>query len=139
MHCRSVQYEHVRIGRDTGLVLSCRNLKSYICFKANTILFYYIRLNAVVMFKLPVIMLDMMRGRMTSFSIRIRISPGKPKYCLWRGEREAYSLTTTPKLIPERLGEKTEPAHEDCLKDLSQKSCVYSCGRRIDGCNATSL
>lgn len=47
-------------------------------------------------------MLEMMSGRMTSFNIRIRISPGKPKYCLSREERDAYSLTNTPKPIPER-------------------------------------
>lgn len=55
---------------------------------------------AIVLATLPVIMLDMMSGRMTSLSILIRTSPGKPKYCLSRLDRDAYSLTTRPKLIP---------------------------------------
>lgn len=47
-------------------------------------------------------MLEMISGRMRSFSMRMRISPGKPKYCLWRWDRDAYSLTTRPKPIPEK-------------------------------------
>ncbi len=73
------------------------------------------------MFKLPVIMLEMMSGRMTSFSIRMRISPGKPKYCLWRWERDAYSLTTTPKLIPERSAERQSNCKEFWFQ-LKEKS-----------------
>lgn len=57
---------------------------------------------------LPVIMLEMMSGRMTSFSIRMRISPGKPKYSLSSWDRDAYSLTTTPKPIPERSGGRSQ-------------------------------
>lgn len=49
---------------------------------------------------LPVIMLEMMRGRITSLSILIRSSPGKPKYCLSRCESAAYSLTNKPSPIP---------------------------------------
>lgn len=52
---------------------------------------------------LPVIMLEMMSGRMMSFSIRMRMSPGKPKYSLSRWDRDANSLTRTPKPIPERF------------------------------------
>lgn len=55
-----------------------------------------------IWFELPVIMLEMMSGRMRSFSMRMRISPGKPKYCLWRWDRDAYSLVTRPKPIPEK-------------------------------------
>lgn len=51
-------------------------------------------------FKIPVIMLETMSGRMTSFSIRMRISPGKPKYCLSRLDRLAYSRTAVPKQTP---------------------------------------
>lgn len=54
----------------------------------------------------PVIMLEIMSGRMMSFNIRIRISPGKPKYCLSRWERDAYSLTTMPRPIPETLNQR---------------------------------
>lgn len=49
---------------------------------------------------LPVIMLEMMRGKITSFNILIRSSPGKPKYFLSRWESVAYSLTNTPSPIP---------------------------------------
>lgn len=52
--------------------------------------------------EVPVIMLETMSGRITSWSIRIRISPGKPKYCLSRLDRLAYSLTAIPKQAPGR-------------------------------------
>lgn len=55
---------------------------------------------------LPVIMLEMMSGRMTSFSIRMRISPGKPKYTVLRLDRDAYSLTRMPTPIPETIRER---------------------------------
>lgn len=48
------------------------------------------------------IMLETMSGRITSWSSRIRISPGKPKYCLSRLDRSAYSLTAIPKQAPGR-------------------------------------
>lgn len=48
----------------------------------------------------PEIMLETTSGRMTSFSIRIRISPGKARYCFPGLDRLADSLTTTPKQRP---------------------------------------
>lgn len=86
----------------------------------------------IVTFKLPVIMLEIISGRMTSFSIRIRISPGKPKYCLSRLERDAYSLTKTPKLIP---GRKKELNHINFLLSVKDKK-VSVLKSQTDSCDA---
>lgn len=55
----------------------------------------------------PVTMLETMSGRISSFSIRIRISPGKAKYCWSRLDRLAYFLSTTPRHTPGREDQRT--------------------------------
>ena len=90
----------VTYGKWTLLTLT--DLHFCICHHSKSPCWYKSIQPEIIMFTLPVIMLEMMSGRMTSFSILMRISPGKPKYCLSRWERDAYSLTTTPKLIPDQ-------------------------------------
>lgn len=69
-----------------------------------------------------------MSGRMRSFNMRIRISPGKPKYCLWRWDRDAYSLTTSPKPIPERSEGRSQIISRLRTKNhrMSKKTTIIS-------------